>query len=205
MSVENNNKNLNGLGGNTSGLNIEEGIDQEASEKVVCINRVSKVVKGGRRFSFNALAVVGDRINSVSIGLGKANEVPDAVRKSIDSARKRLRKVNVLKNGVLPHEVIGRFKSSKVLLMPATPGTGLIADEAVRSVLEQIGVRNVLTKVMGSKNNLNVVRATLDALLKLETPVQVARKRGIPLSQIFDSSRCFRNESKVKIVSDTPV
>ena len=184
---------------------VKEDLEQEPSEKVVCINRVSKVVKGGRRFSFNALSVVGDRTNSVSIGLGKANEVPDAVRKSIDSARKRLHKINILKNGVLPHEVQGKFKASKVLIMPATPGTGIIADEAVRSVLEQIGVHNVLTKVMGSKNTLNVVRATLDALLKLETPLISAKKRGIPLSRIFDSSKFFLKKEEVKVPASSTI
>ncbi len=159
---------------------------QESTEKVVCINRVSKVAKGGRRFSFNALAVVGDRNGSVGLGLGKANEVPDAVRKAIDTARKNMVTVNIAKNGVLPHDVEGKFKSSKVVLLPASPGTGLIADEAVRSVLEQAGVQNVLAKVFGSKNTINVVRATMDALSQLYTPLQSARRRGISLRKIFD-------------------
>ncbi len=167
-------------------MNITQAsVDNEPSEKVVCINRVSKVAKGGRRFSFNALAVVGNRAGSVAVGLGKANEVPDAVRKAIDTARKNMVEVNIRK-GVLPHEVMGKFKSSRVILRPATSGTGLIADEAVRSVLEQVGAHDVLTKVIGSKNTLNVVRATLNALLQLETSLQVARKRGISLVKLFN-------------------
>ena len=164
---------------------LTEKNEQEGSEKVVCINRVSKVAKGGRRFSFNALAVVGNRAGSVAVGLGKANEVPDAVRKAIDTAHKNMLSINITKKGFLPHSVSGKFKASKVILRPASPGTGLIADEAVRSVLEQVGVNDVLTKVIGSKNTLNVVRATLDALKQLETPVQSARKRGISLSKLF--------------------
>ncbi len=165
---------------------LEEKNEEESSEKVVLINRVSKVVKGGRRFSFNALAVVGDRAGSVSLGLGKANEVPDAIRKAIDKAKRSMLNVSLGKHGVLPHDVVGKYKSSKVILRPAASGTGLIADEAVRSVLEQVGVKNVLTKVIGSKNTLNVVRATIDALSQLETPLDSARKRGISLNQLFE-------------------
>ncbi len=167
------------------GMVHSEEKDQGPAEKVVCINRVSKVGKGGRRFSFNALAVVGDRAGSVAAGLGKANEMPDAVRKAIDSAHKNIITVNITKKGRLPHNVSGKFKASRVILRPASPGTGLIADEAVRSVLEQVGVNDVLTKVIGSKNKLNVVRAALDALTKLETPIQASRKRNIPVSRIF--------------------
>ena len=163
-----------------------ENQESEYSEKVVRISRVSKVVKGGRRFSFNALVVVGNRNGQVGLGLGKANEVPDAVRKAIDTARKKMNMISLVKGGVLPHEAIGKYKSSRVILLPATVGTGLIADEAVRAVLEQVGVKDVLTKVLGSKNTLNVVRATLDALFQLETPLQSARKRGVSIDQILD-------------------
>jgi len=165
---------------------IREEIEKEFVEKVVKINRVSKVVKGGRRFSFNALAVVGDTRGRVGIGLGKANEVPDAIRKAIESAKRNLIIVN-LESGknTIPHDVIGRFKSTRVMLRPATPGTGIIAGEAVRSVVEQVGVHDVLTKVVGSKNPINVVRATLDAMAQLETPLNAAKKRNITYLRLF--------------------
>ena len=159
--------------------------EREFVEKVVKINRVSKVVKGGRRFSFNAMAVVGNQGGQVGLGLGKANEVPDAIRKAIETARRNMRNVHLTNKNTLPHEVIGRYKSTQVMLRPATPGTGIIAGEAVRSVVEQAGVHDVLSKVVGSKNTLNVIQATLNALLQLETPVISARKRGITLNQLF--------------------
>lgn len=162
-----------------------EETEKEFVEKVVKINRVSKVVQGGRRFSFNALAVVGDQAGQVGIGLGKANEVPDAIRKAIESARRNLSTVNLSKNNTIPHEVIGQFKSTRVVLRPATPGTGIIAGEAVRSVIEQAGVHDILSKVVGSKNPINVVRASLDALKQLETPAIAAKKRNITFARLF--------------------
>lgn len=161
--------------------------EKELLEKVVKINRVSKVVKGGRRFSFNALAVVGDKAGHVGIGLGKAKEVPDAIRKAIESARRDNSKVNLTHKMTLPHAVEGVFKSTKVMLRPAAPGTGIIAGEAVRSVVEQAGVKDCLSKVIGSKNTVNVIRAALNALKDLETPVTAARKRNITLTQLFGS------------------
>jgi small subunit ribosomal protein S5 len=162
-----------------------EEVEKEFVEKVVRINRVSKVVKGGRRFSFNALAVVGNQDGKVGIGLGKANEVPDAIRKAIESARRDLVEVRLSKTRTVPHEVTGRYKSTHVIIKPATAGTGIIAGEAVRSVVEQAGVHDCLSKVIGSKNSINVVRATLDALAQLETPDVGVKKRGISYAQLF--------------------
>ena len=136
------------------------------TEKVVFINRCAKVVKGGRRFSFSALSVVGDGKGNVGIGYGKANEVPDAIKKSTESAKKRMVSVK-LKGSTIPHEVLGEYDGGKVFLRPASTGTGLIAGGGVRAVLEAAGVHNVLTKSMGSKNHIAVVHATLDGLRKL--------------------------------------
>ena len=135
-------------------------------EKVVFINRCAKVVKGGRRFSFSALSVVGDGKGSVGIGYGKANEVPDAIKKSTESAKKRMVSVK-LKGSTIPHEILGEYDGGKVFLRPASTGTGLIAGGGVRAVLEAAGVHNVLTKSMGSKNHIAVVHATLNGLRKL--------------------------------------
>ena len=165
-----------------------EELEKELIEKIVKINRVSKVVKGGRRFSFNALAVVGDQAGKVGIGLGKANEVPDAIRKAIESAKRQMVNVHITKKNTIPHEVEGEFKATHVILRPATTGTGIIAGEAVRSVVEQAGVHDVLSKVVGSKNPMNVVRETLDALKQLETPADSAKKRNLSFSQVFGHS-----------------
>jgi small subunit ribosomal protein S5 len=164
----------------------QEETEKEFSEKVVKINRVSKVVKGGRRFSFNALAIVGDAKGKVGIGLGKANEVPDAIRKAIESARRNVINISYdAKKTTIPHDVIGKYKATRVHLRPATPGTGIIAGESVRSVVEQAGVHDILSKVIGSKNPINVVRATLDALNQLETPANAVRKRDITFARLF--------------------
>ena len=143
-----------------------DGAESGMIEKVVYINRCAKVVKGGRRFSFSALAVVGDGKGNVGIGYGKANEVPDAIKKSTEAAKKRLYPVK-LRGDTIPHEVLGEADGGKVFLRPATPGTGLIAGGGVRAVLEAAGVKNVLTKSMGSKNHIAVVHATFNGLRKL--------------------------------------
>jgi small subunit ribosomal protein S5 len=157
----------------------------ELTEKVVAIKRVAKVVKGGRRFSFSAIVVVGDGNGVVGYGLGKANEVTDAIAKGIDDAKKNLVKVPIV-NHTVPHEAIGKYGGGRVLLKPASHGTGVIAGGAMRAVLESAGVKDVLAKSKGSSNPHNVVKATFNALSNMRDAYTVAQFRGVPLSKVFN-------------------
>ena len=162
---------------------FDEQSGHELTEKVVFINRSSKVVKGGRRFTFSALIVVGDKSGRVGVGMGKAGEVADAIRKGGEMARSEMVGVS-LREGTIPHEVFSHYCGAKVLLRPASPGTGIIAGKTVRAVLELAGVKDVLTKSLGSKNAANVVKATLDALLSLRLREAIYLGRGLKIKKV---------------------
>ncbi len=169
----------------TSNIKSVKASEIDLKENVVAIKRVAKVVKGGRRFSFSAIVVVGDGNGVVGYGLGKANEVTDAIAKGIDDAKKNLVRVPIFK-GTVPHEAVGKFGGGLVLLRPASPGTGVIAGGAMRAVLESAGVHDVLAKSKGSSNPHNVVKATFDALNRMRDPYSVAKQRGISLDKVFN-------------------
>lgn len=159
-------------------------IELNLKDKLVAVNRVAKVVKGGRRFSFNAIVAVGDGNGHVGIGLGKSNEVTDAVTKATDDAKRNIRAVPVQK-GTIPHLVNGKYGAGKVMLKPASPGTGLIAGGGVRAVLELAGVQDILTKSQGSSNPHNLVKATMDALEQLSDASAIAERRGVSLNKVY--------------------
>ena len=159
--------------------------DSELKEKLVNLSRVAKVTKGGRTFSFSALVVVGDENGTVGHGLGKARDVSEWISKAADDAKKNLVKVPIF-NGTIPHEQLGKYGAGKVLIKPAADGTGVIAGGAMRAVLEIAGIHNVLAKSQGSSNPHNVVKATVDALRRLRSPLQIAKDRGISLNKLFE-------------------
>ena len=159
----------------------------ELKDRVVFINRVAKVVKGGRRFSFSALVVVGDENGHVGTGLGKANEVPEAIRKATDQAKKNLFKIPLFDSRTIPHETLGQFGSGRVLLRPASPGTGVIAGGAARAIVEVAGIKDILTKCIGTSNPHNVIHATVNALQQLRDPHEAAKRRGKTLEEISNA------------------
>ena len=154
-------------------------------ETVVKINRTAKVTSRGKRFRFSALIVVGDGRGHIGVGLGKANEVISAIQKGKEIAKRNINKVSII-NGTIPHKIIGKHGASRIMLKPASPGTGIIAGAPVRAVMEQVGVHNILSKRQGSKNSMNLVHATLNALLNLKDAVKISNKRGIAISQVFN-------------------
>ncbi len=160
-----------------------EDVIEELDERVVHIARTAKVVKGGRRFSFRAVVVVGDNKGRVGVGIGKAREVPDAIRKGSEQAKRNMRQIPMTGN-TIPHEITTRFSAAEVFLKPASPGTGVIAGGGVRAVVEAAGIRDILTKSKGSSNILNVVKATIKALNELQDPVEIAQNRGISLNRV---------------------
>ncbi|MDO5043936.1 MAG: 30S ribosomal protein S5 [Coriobacteriia bacterium] len=165
--------------------NVEHNATQELQERVVLINRVSKVVKGGRRFSLAALVVVGDGNGTVGVGMGKSAEVPIAIQKAIEDAKKNLFKVPLTEEGTIPHEVLGEYGAGRVLIKPAVPGTGVIAGGPVRALFELAGLKDVLSKSLGTDNALNIVKAAAQGLRELSSPQEVADRRGLTVGEMF--------------------
>ena len=176
----------------------EEKEESPYIEKIVKINRVAKVVKGGRRFSFSVYGVVGDGAGRVGVGLGKANLVPDAIRKSLDRAKQNMVDVPITKKGTIPFKVEGRFGAGRVLLKPAAPGTGIIAGGPVRAVLEAVGVTDILSKCIGTNNPSNVLRATMEGLKQLCTAGKMAKLRGLSIGEIFHGAGVKAAKQEVK-------
>ena len=166
-------------------IGLEEEAKDTLTEKIIKLSRVAKVVKGGRRFSFSALVSVGDGNGKLGIGFGKANEVADAISKANQNAKKNMTTIYLTKKKSIAHEIIGKYKTSRVVIRPASAGTGVIAGGAVRSIMECAGVHDVLTKVLGSKNQLNVAKAALDGLKRIRNIKHVAKKRGRKMAELF--------------------
>ena len=173
-------------------------------EEVVVLNRCAKVVKGGRRFSFSALVVVGDGDGHVGLGFGKANEVPEAIQKGIENGKKHLTTIPMM-GRTLPHEIVGEYSTARVMLKPASQGTGLIAGAQVRKVLELAGVQDILAKSMGSDNAMNVAKATLNGLMSLMRPEQVARLRGKKIEEMIGGKRASLYRQSMGVLADVPV
>lgn len=184
--------------------NQQQNAIPELEERVVSIKRVSKTVKGGRRMQLSALVVVGDGKGKVGIGMGKSQEVPNAIKKGVEDAKKNMFRVPITSEGTLPHEIMGEYGAGRVLIRPAVQGTGVMAGGPVRAVMELAGVKNVITKSLGTNNALNIVKATAEGLKAMESPEQVAKRRGVSVSHIFGTKKAA-SASEVENVSSGEV